>query len=361
MAERVVALEPAVEAESCTIRQWRGYRSATFFASSDGETAILESRPFRGRATDTPPEGGAVRAAHDELVAALEDAGWARSSHESGPWYATRFVRHVARRQAVAAPTAPPQPLWEEAPPLWEDAPPPPEPAPIQASPPAVARPEIAPPEIAPPPEPAPRAVPPRPVEPPRNEPPQSGPPPVRSAPKAVPEPAPRPRSRRRLLRRPKLVAIVAAVGACVAVGALALGAAGFGANHTKTVLVKVPPPAAKPIRHVAERPVQPVSVQAVTTAPVTVKAVPSPPAPPANVKLAITATGGSSWLEVRRGSATGQVVYAGELQDGHSLHLHGTRLWARFGAAGHLTVAVDGRRLALTGTLERVFAPAKR
>ena len=64
------------------------------------------------------------------------------------------------------------------------------------------------------------------------------------------------------------------------------------------------------------------------------------------------------SWLEIRRGSATGPVLYSGRLEPGHGLHVHAPTAWAWFGAAGDVRVLVDGRRLALTGTVARAFRP---
>jgi hypothetical protein len=71
-----------------------------------------------------------------------------------------------------------------------------------------------------------------------------------------------------------------------------------------------------------------------------------------------IVAFGNGSWLEVRRRSAGGQLLYEATLPTGGRLHFRGARLWARFGAAGNLSITVDGRPVALTGTQEKVFAP---
>jgi hypothetical protein len=58
----------------------------------------------------------------------------------------------------------------------------------------------------------------------------------------------------------------------------------------------------------------------------------------------------------VRRSSARGAVLFSGELSAGHRLRFKGTRLWARFGAAGNLSISVDGRPLVLQGTYEHLF-----
>ena len=75
---------------------------------------------------------------------------------------------------------------------------------------------------------------------------------------------------------------------------------------------------------------------------------------------MTISANGRRSWLEVRRGSATGPVLFTGELAPGRTLHLAGTRLWGRFGAAGNLTITSNGRPVRLLGTYEHVFVAAK-
>ena len=97
-------------------------------------------------------------------------------------------------------------------------------------------------------------------------------------------------------------------------------------------------------------------------SSPAQAAAVPVPAQPrAANVRLDITADGRASWLEVRRGSATGRVLFTGELTTEQPLHLTGKRLWARFGAARNLTIRSNGKPIELTGTLEHVFVAAKR
>jgi hypothetical protein len=83
-------------------------------------------------------------------------------------------------------------------------------------------------------------------------------------------------------------------------------------------------------------------------------------PATPDQVRLTILARDTTSWLEVRRDSAHGALLYSGQLEPGHTLRFRGVRVWARFGSAGHLAIAVNGRPLALIGTLEHVFTAAR-
>jgi hypothetical protein len=300
MAEPPADQERLLETERCTIERWRGYRSSTFYVSLDGETAFLESSSFPWRKAEPPPESGRARAAFDELAAALENMGWQREDGLAGAWYAARFARSVERR--YRAPTPMPLPARRE-----------PEPEPVQAPPVIVSR-EPEPPPLEPPP----------------------GPPAPAPTAAVVARPS---RPRRRL--RP--ITLVSGLGALVAVGSLALGAAGLGSKHSRTILV----PAAKAAPAPANPARSPKSVARHTTA------------KSATVALTITATR-SSWLEVRRGSANGRVVFAGNLDPGGSVHLRARRLWARFGAASNLVVRVDGRRVNLMGTVEHVFTAAR-
>ncbi len=154
--------------------------------------------------------------------------------------------------------------------------------------------------------------------------------------------PAPEPPARPR--RRPggKLVPAMSIAGLAVA-GVLAYAILAAGSNkHTR--LVTLPAQAASaPAKTAAKTP--------------KAKAKPKPdaPAPTRTARLAVTATR-TSWLELRRGSSTGRIVYSGELPAGRSLHVRAPRIWARFGAAANLEIVLDGKRLPLQGTLERVF-----
>jgi hypothetical protein len=126
-------------------------------------------------------------------------------------------------------------------------------------------------------------------------------------------------------------ITLFSGLGALVAVGSLTLGVAGLGPKHSRTILV----PAAK----AAATPHTPVHARR------------------AAVALTITAAK-SSGLEVRRGSATGPVVFAGTLAPGRTIHVRAPRVWTRFGAPGNVVVHADGRRIDLMGKAERVFTP---
>ena len=73
-------------------------------------------------------------------------------------------------------------------------------------------------------------------------------------------------------------------------------------------------------------------------------------------VDLRIAAHGSGSWLEIRRGSATGPVLYSATLTDGQTLQFHAPKLWGRFGAASNLTITVNARPVRLEGTYEKLF-----
>jgi Domain of unknown function (DUF4115) len=80
-------------------------------------------------------------------------------------------------------------------------------------------------------------------------------------------------------------------------------------------------------------------------------------PAPePATVAtaLTITATRGDCWTEVRAGSSTGPVLYAGLLASGSTLKFNRDRLWLRLGASSNVDIMVNGRPSSVpSGTVE--------
>lgn len=280
----------AVDLELCRIERWRGYATSSFYVQADDAT-LFESRAFRWRRKDAPPDTGAARAAYDALVEQLVAAGW--TEHAPGAtWYETTFSRPAPRRRpAERAPAPAPAPEVVVAPEA------PPEPEPVVAAP---------------------------------------APPPAARVVVPAPPSAPRPR------RRWPYVA-----GACVAVLAAVLGVlATRGGSPSKPA---ARPPAAKP--HATARKV--------------VQAAPPAAAPhgAATVDVVIRAVrDGGSWVELRRGSSTGKVLFAGSLAPGgRMLHFSAPRLWARFGAAANLAITVDGKPLALQGTFDKVFTARRR
>jgi hypothetical protein len=75
-------------------------------------------------------------------------------------------------------------------------------------------------------------------------------------------------------------------------------------------------------------------------------------------VDLRIVAGSRGSWLEIRRRSASGPVLYEATLEPGQQLHLRGGRLWGLFGAAANLSITDNGRRVELSGTQKKLFVP---
>ena len=76
-----------------------------------------------------------------------------------------------------------------------------------------------------------------------------------------------------------------------------------------------------------------------------------------AAIKLALTASRGATWIEVRAGSATGAVLYTGTLPSGTTKTFHETTIWVRFGAASNLAATLNSQPLRLpAGTYDAVF-----
>jgi hypothetical protein len=77
-------------------------------------------------------------------------------------------------------------------------------------------------------------------------------------------------------------------------------------------------------------------------------------------MRLVIANVGNASWLEVRRGSAAGPVLYSDILASGGKIRYAGKTLWVRFAGAANFHVAVNGRAVPLQGTVERVFSASR-
>jgi len=156
-------------------------------------------------------------------------------------------------------------------------------------------------------------------------------------APVRVELPAPPPRTR----ARGTPWAAVAALGSAAvgfAAGALLVG----GGHHHATA---VPPQRTVPAARTS-----------------TASAVPAPPpkrAPALLDVLVVGARGDGSWVEARRGSKRGKVLFSGVVAPGQRVRLRGHRIWAEFGAAGNLAITVGGRPVKLIGTYDKTFAAA--
>jgi hypothetical protein len=298
------------EVERCTISQWRGYVSATFVALTKDGTPVAESTEFRCRGKAAPAADGAALRAYDELRAELVRLGWEEADARREIWYAGEFTRLVESEVAsVPTPAAPAMKASAVIEPARR---------PLHEAPSAPATPQRATPRL-------------------ENEARPFKETPLLPAAGHTPVVVPR---QSRLLTVVTVLGIVLAL----AVGAYLI----FGQGTRKLVHARaVPVAAAKPKQNAPA-----------IAAPAT--PVPAQPAATANVRVTIRVNSRSSWLEVRRGSATGAVLFTGELAPGRTLHLAGKRLWARFGAAGNLTITANGRPVRLVGTYEHVFV-AKR
>lgn len=80
-------------------------------------------------------------------------------------------------------------------------------------------------------------------------------------------------------------------------------------------------------------------------------------PKTPASTSLTISATRGDCWVEVRAGSSTGELLYAGTLATGKALRFNREKLWLRLGAASNVDITVNGRPSSVPpGTVELVL-----
>jgi len=133
-------------------------------------------------------------------------------------------------------------------------------------------------------------------------------------------------------IRASYLVAVAAIAGV------VAVAAWGASSHNTKTPGTAVEPPAA----NAAPPPKTQTTTKVVHHA--------QPPAQPA--ALVIRATRGDCWLLVRRGDASGAVVYQGTLQQGTSMKFSAPSLWVRFGAPWNVDAARGGKPIdGLTGS----------
>jgi cytoskeleton protein RodZ len=70
----------------------------------------------------------------------------------------------------------------------------------------------------------------------------------------------------------------------------------------------------------------------------------------PSVAKLLVTATRGSSWLQVHVGSPTGRLLFQGTLERKTSMPFSAKRLWINVGAPENLTVKLNGKFRRLPG-----------
>jgi Domain of unknown function (DUF4115) len=70
-------------------------------------------------------------------------------------------------------------------------------------------------------------------------------------------------------------------------------------------------------------------------------------PRPPSGITLRLRAKA-DTWVEIRAGSANGDVLYSGILPQGNAKRFEGMKVWASFGAASNLTARLNGKPLPL-------------
>jgi hypothetical protein len=91
-----------------------------------------------------------------------------------------------------------------------------------------------------------------------------------------------------------------------------------------------------------------PVTTTAPETATGEMTAAPEPvPRATSGVRLRLSATA-DTWVEIRSGSADGDVLYSGILMQGTAKRFRSTQLWASFGAASNLRARLNGQPLHL-------------
>jgi hypothetical protein len=73
-------------------------------------------------------------------------------------------------------------------------------------------------------------------------------------------------------------------------------------------------------------------------------------------VALRLSASGGSSWVAVRKGSADGDLLYQGTLAGARSRIFRADRLWLRLGAPANLRARLNGRLVDLPGRTATVL-----
>ena len=153
------------------------------------------------------------------------------------------------------------------------------------------------------------------------------------------PADAPR-RSRRRIAVLSLAVVVVSTITLAVVGGSSAILAGFWDPLGNDATLPLVEPSA-------AESKPAPATPRAPTPSPTAVGPIlpETPPAATARGGLEIVAARGDSWLQVRRRSPSGPVVYEGILERGESASFAAGRLWLRFAVGDHLEVTVNGER----------------
>jgi hypothetical protein len=76
----------------------------------------------------------------------------------------------------------------------------------------------------------------------------------------------------------------------------------------------------------------------------------------PAAPGLAITGVHGSSYVAIRRGNASGKIVFQGTVARGHTVPFRGSRFWIAISTPEHLVIKVRGKTIHVGGLRPRVI-----
>jgi Helix-turn-helix domain len=142
--------------------------------------------------------------------------------------------------------------------------------------------------------------------------------------------------------RRARIVVWIAAAVALVVVAAVAVAVALLAARGSSAGGAPAPPPAGKTGTGPGNATTTPA-----TSGPASVTT-PTTPPPAGPRPLVLAASGGSVWLSVRAGSATGKLLFNSTLAQGRRLRFARKRLWVRVGAPWNLTMSAAGRHLTI-------------
>jgi cytoskeleton protein RodZ len=89
-----------------------------------------------------------------------------------------------------------------------------------------------------------------------------------------------------------------------------------------------------------------------------TTRSAPSKPRP-TKARLTLTAARGDCWVEVHASSPTGELLFAGTIEQGHAMTFTRRRLWLAVGRPDNLDAKLNGRRVARALT-ESVLVTAR-
>jgi hypothetical protein len=138
-----------------------------------------------------------------------------------------------------------------------------------------------------------------------------------------------------------RLERVIFALGLCAAAAIAAL----IVFNRSDVPEARPPAVEAAPARPAAEVTTVPAEAAREPTA---VQRQTPRPRPASGVRLQLTASRGDSWVELRSGSAQGDVLFSGIVAQGETRSFSAPRLYARFGNAASLDARLNGRTFEL-------------